>query len=721
MLKLIPIAALALLAGAQALAGPPPVAEVRPQTETFHGVKVDDPYRWLENTKSNAVQAWLRGQGEAARSVLDRIDGRDAIARRLSELVDAQGDSIRGLRQLPDERYYYFKRSPGQKQFKLMMREGLAGAEKLLVDPEEATRRTGVPHAVNYFAPSWDGRYLAYGLSAGGSEDASLHLLDISTGKAVGAPVPRVYDSPIHWLPDSSGFTFTQLAAPKKGAPETETYKDARVMLRRVAGGSTAVFGPTVTRSLKLDRLDVGEVIVVPGSPWAVARTTDTTVPEGKMFVAPLATLGKPGATWRRIAGPEDRVVEVRLQGDTLAVLTHAGSPRGRIVGVDLKQGTMASATLLAAEPKDAVLEGLELTPAGLVAELRVGTQVQLRRHEKGNTEGRVLPAPAAGTARIVDSPAHQTDALVYGFSGWTEPSRIYRLDGERSVEVTTLGRRVLPPGLPDVQVTDVTFPSHDGVQVPMTILHKKGLALDGRNPVLLHGYASYGFTISAGFRSDDTVWIERGGVVAHVNARGSGVYGDEWHRAGFKATKPNTWKDGIAAAKYLIAKGYGSTKTMGIMGTSAGGIFVGRATTEAPELFAAAVYDVGALDTIRGEDTANGVTNISEFGTVKDPAEFKALLEMSTYHAIKDGTAYPGVLLVHGMNDPRVEVWNSGKTAARLQAAQKNVPDARPALLRLDLQAGHGVGSTVTQRQAQAADIQAFMLWQMGKLGLKD
>lgn len=721
MLKLIPIAALALLAGAQVLAGPPPVAEARPQTETFHGVKVDDPYRWLENTKSNAVQAWLRGQGEAARSVLDRIDGRDAIARRLAELADAQGDSIRGLRQLPDERYYYFKRSPGQKQFKLMMREGLAGAEKLLVDPEEATRRTGVPHAVNYFAPSWDGRYLAYGLSAGGSEDASLHLLDIRTGKAVGAPVPRVYDSPIHWLPDSSGFTFTQLAALKKGAPETETYKDARVMLRRVAGGSSAVFGPTVTRSLKLDRLDVGEVIVVPGSPWAVARTTDTTVPEGKMFVTPLATLGKPGAPWRRIAGPEDKVVEVRLQGDTLAVLTHAGSPRGRIVGVDLKQGTMASATLLAAEPKDAVLEGFELTPAGLVAELRVGTQVQLRRHEKGNTEGRVLPAPAAGTARIVDSPAHQTDALVYAFSGWTEPSRIYRLDGERSVEVTTLGRRVLPPGLPDVQVTDVTFPSHDGVQVPMTILHKKGLALDGRNPVLLHGYASYGFTISAGFRSDDTVWIERGGVVAHVNARGSGVYGDEWHRAGFKATKPNTWKDGIAAAKYLIAKGYGSTKTMGIMGTSAGGIFVGRATTEAPELFAAAVYDVGALDTIRGEDTANGVTNISEFGTVKDPAEFKALLEMSTYHAIKDGTAYPGVLLVHGMNDPRVEVWNSGKTAARLQAAQKNVPDARPALLRLDLQAGHGVGSTVTQRQAQAADIQAFMLWQMGKLGLKD
>lgn len=721
--KLISLAALAVLAGAQALAAPPPVADIRNVPATFHGIRVDDPYRWLEDTKSAAVQAWLKGQGEAARSVLDRIDGRDAIAKRLAELADAQGDSVGAQQQLPDERFYYFKRSPGEKQFKLMMREGLAGTEKLLVDPEEATRRTGVPHAVNYYAPSWDGRYLAYGMSAGGSENASLYVLDIKTGRTVGAPLPRVHDTPIHWLPDSSGFTCTQLAQLKKGAPETDTYMDARVLLRRVAAGgsSTPLFGPTVTRSLKLDRLDVGEVIVVPGSRWAVARTTDTTVPEGKMFVTPLASLGKPGAVWRRIAGPEDKVVKVQLQGDTLAVLTHAGAPRGKVVGIDLAQGEMRNAALLAAEPKEQVLEDFELTPGGLVAEMRVGTQVQLRRFDKGNVEGRALPAPAAGTARIADTPAHHTEALLYGFAGWTEPSRIYRLDGERSVEVTSLGRRVVPPGLPDVQVTDVIVPSHDGVGVPMTILHKKGLALDGRNAVLLHGYGSYGFSISAHFSIDDTAWIERGGVVAHLNPRGSGVYGDDWHRAGFKTTKANTWKDGIAAAKYLIAKGYGSARTMGIKGTSAGGIFVGRATTEAPELFAAAIYDVGMLDTVRSEDSANGITNVSEFGTVKDPAEFRALLEMSTYHQIKDGTAYPGVLLVHGMNDPRVDVWNSGKTAARLQAAQARLPDARPALLRLDMQAGHGIGSTVTQRQAQSADMQAFMLWQMGKLGLKD
>ena len=720
--KLLTLTALAL-AGAIAHAGPPPVAEVRNVTTTLHGTTVNDPYRWLEDKKSPPAQAWLRGQGDAARAVLDRIDGRDAIAARLAELADAQGDVIRDVQMLPGERFYYLKRAPGQKQYRLVMRQGLAGTEKPLVDPEDAARRTGVPHAINYFQPSWDGRYLAYGMSAGGSENASLHVLDIASGKTLGKPFPRVYETPIHWLPDSRSFTFTQLRALPKGAAETETYKDAAVMLAAPGGPARPVFGPTVTRRLGLDRLDVGELITVPGSPWVVARTTDTTVPEGKLLVAPLAALGRPGTPWKRFAGPEDKVVDVQLQGDTLAVLTQASAPRGRIVAVDLRQPDLAKAVPLAAEPKDGVLEGFELTPGGLVAEVRQGTQVVLRRHERGDAAGRTLPAPAAGTAKLAQSPAHDSEALLYGFSGWTEPSRNYRLDGDRSVDAS-LGRRAVPSGLPEVVVTDVMVPSHDGVLVPMTILHRKGLALDGRNAVLLNGYASYGFTESAHFSIDDTAWIERGGVVAYVNPRGSGVYGDEWHRAGFKTTKSNTWKDGIAAAKYLIAKGYGSAKTMGIMGTSAGGIFVGRAVTEAPELFAAAIFNVGVMDAVRAEESGNGATNISEFGTVKDPAEFKALLEMSTYHAIKDGTRYPGVLLVHGMNDPRVEVWESAKTAARLQAAAATVPGpepARPALLRLDMQAGHGVGSTQTQRQAQTADMQSFLLWQMGKLGLKD
>jgi prolyl oligopeptidase len=464
-----------------------------------------------------------------------------------------------------------------------------------------------------------------------------------------------------------------------------------------------------------------------------VARTTDTTVPEGKLFAAPLADLGRTNARWQRVANEADQVVTVALQGDGLFVMTQAAAPRRKVLRVDLAAlakapvaarakplGNAALTTLAAAEPPDGAMQDFLLTPTALVAQVQQGTSLVLRRYARGDTAGQALPAPGPGSARLAARPAHDSESVLYSFGSWTEPSRWLLQEGGRNTDVS-LGLRRVPPGLPEVVVTDVEVPSHDGVLVPMTILHRKGLALDGKNPVLLSGYASYGFSISAGYSAETMAWVERGGVSAFINPRGSGVKGDAWHRAGFKTTKPNTWKDGIAGAKYLIAKGYGSAKTMGIIGTSAGGIFVGRAVTEAPELFAAAIFNVGMLDTIRSEESANGITNISEFGSVKDPTEFKALLEMSTYNAIKDGTAYPGVLLVHGMNDPRVDVWQSGKTAARLQAAQAGVPDPRPALLRLDMQAGHGMGSTLNQRQSLSADMQSFLLWQMGKTGLKD
>ena len=708
----------------------PPVAEVKNVPSSFHGTVVPDPYRWMEDVQSAQSQSWLKGQGAVARSVLDRIDGREAIAQRLAELADAQGDAVRSVMRLPGERYYYLKRKVGEKQFKLMMRQGLKGAEQLLVDPEVATQRSGVPHAINYFKPSWDGKHLAYGMSAGGSENATLYVMEVATGKPVGTPAPRVYDAGVHWLPDSRSYTYTQTVEMKPGQPVTETYMDARVLWQRLgAAEPVAVFGPTVTTGLGLVRLDVAQLHTVPGSPWVVARTTDTTVPEGKIFAARLADLGTPKLRWQRLATEADKVVDIALQGQHLYVMTQAGAPRRKVVRIDLnKPVALAVAPLVAAEPTDGVLQGFELTPTALVAQLRQGTQVLMRRYgtraAKGDVQGSQLPAPTAGTAWLTSAPAQDSETLLYGFSSWTEPLRWVQLKNGRNTDVD-FGQRGVPPRLPDVVVTDVQVPSHDGVLVPMTILHKKGLALDGRNPVLLNGYASYGFSMSAGFSTETMAWIERGGVSAFINPRGSGVNGDEWHRAGFKTTKSNTWKDGIAGAKYLIAKGYGSARTMGITGTSAGGIFVGRAVTEAPELFAAAIFNVGMMDTIRSEESANGITNISEFGSVKDPAEFKALLEMSTYHNVKDGQAYPGVMLVHGMNDPRVDVWQSGKAAARLQAAQAGLPSvgktAGTTLLRLDAQAGHGMGSTHTQRQSMAADMQSFLLWQMGKLGLKD
>ena len=721
-LRVAALLSLGAMMAAPALAQRPdgaPAARIDSVVEQHHGVAVPDPYRYLEDLKRPEVQAWMQAQSDATAKVLAGIDGRDALAARIAEVTAAAGDSIGSVMRLPGERYYYLKRARGERQFRLVMRRGLAGAEITLVDPEVESRATGEPHAINHYQPSWDGRHVAFGLSAGGSENATLHVLDVRSGKRVGEPLPRVTEPTVHWLPDSRSFTYTQLQALRPDQPETDFYKDARVMWQRVGAKAAAarpVFGPTVTPTLGLDSLDVGEIISVPGSPWLVARTTDTTVPEGNLFVAPLAQLGRPGVLWQRIATAADKISDVRLRGNELFLLSHAGAPRRKLLKLDLRRPELARAVLIVAEPTSGALEGFQLKRRGLITQLRQGTALALREHAAGDRVGRALPLPYVGAAWLVAEPKPVDDAVLFSMSGWTRWQQFYRSRKGVATPVV-FGAEPALPAL-ELQVIEVEVPSHDGVKVPMTLLHKKGLALDGRNPVLVHGYASYGFSETAYYSAANLVWLERGGVLAFTNPRGSGVHGDDWHRAGSKSTKSNTWKDGIACVRWLIEQRYGSAATMGIIGGSAGGIFVGRAVTAAPELFAAAIFEVGMLDTVRSETTANGITNISEFGSVADPAGFRALLDMSTYHAVRDGTAYPAVMLVHGVNDPRVSVWESSKTAARLQAGSAS---GKPVLLRLDMQAGHGIGSTLAQRNSQTADTYAFLLWQMGKLGRRD
>jgi prolyl oligopeptidase len=714
------LGAVAMLLVSAALAAPPP-APSEPVTDTLHGVRVADPFRNLENVKSPATQAWLKGQAEYGASVLASIAGRDELTRRIAELAQAAGDSVRSVRRLPGERTYYLKRAAGQSQFKLMLRIGARGTERVLVDPEKLSGDSGVPHAINWFAPSWDGRTLAYGVSAGGSEDASLYLMDVASGKVLREPVPRVHWEWVSWTPDSRRLAFTQNRELPPGAPETETYLDASVMLLDLARPKAAprpIFGPLVDASLKLERIDVGAVFFAPGSRWMIARTTDTTVPEGKIFVAPLATLGRRSIPWRQISSAADRLTDAQLRGDILYLRTYAGAPRSRVLALDLKQPELSRVREVVAEPAQGVLREFALGRDAIYTEVQQGFNTRVMRHAAGTPRDGADVAPgSAGSTFLVEDAGRAYRQPWVTTSTWTDPPRVLAVNGDGRTRDTGVRKSQRPPGMPALEVSEVLVSSHDGARVPLAVIHKQGLVRDGSNPTLLIGYGAYGFSFEAWFDPRSVAWLERGGVIAFANVRGSGAYGDPWYRAGFKTTKPNTWKDGIACARWLIEQRYASPATLGIWGTSAGGIFAGRAVTTAPELFSAAVFDVGVLDAIRSEESANGITNVSEFGTVKDPAEFAALLEMSTYHQIRDGTAYPAVMLIHGINDPRVDVWHSAKAAARLQQASRS---GKPVFMRIDMQAGHGVGSTAQQAYSQLADVYAFLLWQAGKLGTK-
>jgi prolyl oligopeptidase len=711
-------AAAPVVASSLALASPPP-APSEPVVDTLHGVRVEDPFRNLENLRDPRTRAWLEAQAAYGEAQLARIEGREALAQRVAELSKSAGDVVRDLRRFPGGRSYYLKRRAGENQFKLMLRSG-AGEERVLVAPQQHAG-DGVPHAINWYVPSWDGRTLAFGLSAAGSEDASLHLIDTASGKSLREPLPRVRQEYASFSPDSRRLTFNQNRELPAGAADTETYLDSTVYVidvDRPRAAPRPIFGRELQPALGLERLDVGAVFFAPGSRWMVARTTDTTVPEGRLFVAPVTALASAKAiAWQPISRAEDQITDAQLRGDTLYLRTRADAPRGRLLALPLASGrpSLQQAREVVAEPAQGVLREFTLGRDAIYVEVQQGFNTRVMRHGRGTPRDGVDVAPGvAGTTFVVEDSARAYATPWVATSLWTEPPRVLAIDAKGGARDTGIRDSRRPAGTPELEVSEVMVESHDGARVPLAVIHRQGLARDGRNPTLLIGYGAYGFSFQAGFDPRSLAWFERGGVIALANVRGSGAFGDTWYRAGFKASKPNTWKDGLAAARWLIAQGYASPQTLGIWGTSAGGIFVGRAVTSAPELFAAAVFDVGVLDTVRFEESANGITNVSEFGTVKDPAEFRGLLEMSTYHQIRDGVAYPAVMLVHGMNDPRVDVWQSAKTAARLQQASAS---GKPVFMRIDMQAGHGVGSTAQQGASQRGDIYAFLLWRFGLL----
>jgi prolyl oligopeptidase len=700
-------------APARSSAPPPPFAAGN-TTDTYFGTTVADPYRALEEVKNPQVQAWMKAQGEFARARLDAIPGRAELLKRL-QMYDAVAARVASVERRPGELYFYERRGATDDQFKLYVRRGLQGKERLLVDPEQLYNLTGTPHAINWFVPSFTGRYVAYGLSAGGSEDASLFVMDVTTGKRVLGPVTRAQYGGVAWLEDDSGLFFMRLQEMKPGMAPVERFQNVRSVFLRLDGEAdrAPVAMDSTDPALGVNPAqDSPYVTPIYGTRWAAGYVYHGTDRELSLYIAPLADAMAGKAQWRRLLAQADAVTAAEFAGERLFALTHKDAARFRLLEGSVERGVQGARELIA--QGSGVLTGMVRAADALYVTRRDGAVTRVLR----------LPLPAAAPVQTLKLPVEgsatfggvdfRLPGALLTLQSWTRGAQIYLAEGARVTNT-----RLQPAGkfdaLDGYVSTEVLVPSHDGARVPLSIVHKKGLKLDGSNPTLLWGYASYGITEEPWFSAWRLAWLERGGVFAVANPRGSGAFGQEWYKGGFQQTKPNTWKDFIATAEYLVAQKYTRPARLGIWGGSAGGILIGRAMTERPDLFAAAIPAVGALDMVRAEFESTGPANIPEFGTHKTEPGFRALLAMSTYHQIKDGVRYPAVLLTHGVNDPRVEVWQSTKTAARLQAVAAAVPDSRPVLLRLDWQAGHGVGDTKAQRQAERADVLAFLLWQFG------
>jgi prolyl oligopeptidase len=680
--------------------------------ETFFGVTVHDPYRALEDVKDPAVAQWMKAQSDHARATLDAIPGYGALRSRIQELDDAVEARVGEVRRMADGRIFFTRRGAKENTFKLFVRDA-RGGETLLVDPDDWQKQTGKPHAINYFAPSYDSRYVAFGISQAGSEAASIYVLEVATGKRIGTPIDRAQYPSIHWNLDNASFFYRREQKLDPGMPSTEKYQNSRAWLHRVGDDparDVLLLGPGVTPRIEVPRADFPAIIVVPGSRYALAGVFAGVQREITLYSAPLESLGKPDTPWVKICDKSDKVTDVAVHGDDIYLLTYRDSPRFSIVRTALAAPDVAHAPTVV-PASEQVLAGLGGARDALYIEARDGAVKRLKRMDWSGKGVADIRLPVEGAAAIL-SALPTVDGAVIGLAAWTRAREIYAVDAAGAVTNTKLqplGKFDAPT---DLVATEVKVKSHDGAMVPLSIIHRKGVKLDGTNPTLLYGYGSYGITEEPSFIPTRLAWLERGGVFAVANVRGTSVYGQDWYKAGYKDTKPNTWKDFIACAEYLVAQKYTSQQHLGIVGGSAGGILVGRSMTERPDLFAAVVSLVGALDMVRMETTANGIPNIPEFGTRANEEGFRALYAMSSYHHVKPGTAYPALLLVHGVNDPRVNVWQSLKMAAAVQAATTS---GKPVLLDLDYESGHGIGDTKSQRQRQAADYYAFLLWQTG------
>ncbi|MCA3226591.1 MAG: prolyl oligopeptidase family serine peptidase [Burkholderiales bacterium] len=693
---------------------PPPAAQ--PQEDSFYGTRVADPYRFLENVKDPQVAGWMKGQADATTAILQTIPGRAPLLARLTEIDAAAAGAISSLRRTEGGRLFFARREPGENQFKLLLREA-GGAERVLVDAEARGKAAGKVLALLDWAPAHDGRHVAYVLQVGGSEIGELHVMDVATGQDIVAPIDRIRFGSVSWLRDGSGFFFARLREGYEKLPETERFGDRTTHFFTMATRqSVAVFSPLRNAELKLPIFASGFVAEVPGTSLALLGVGLGVDRNRVAFIGDLraATAGR--AQWRRVVDASDEVRTVTAGGGFLYALSAKGAPRHRVLRMPLAAPDLARAEVVV-EASDEVIVDIAAARDALYVIKRRGAAMQLVRlpHEAPRN-AQTVALPIEGTVSVLDSDS-QRDGLALAVVGWTRATQRFELRpaaaaGQAPTLVPlTIARTGSFDAPAQMVAREVMVPSHDGTLVPASIIHHRDLKLDGNSPTILYGYGAYGITEDPLFNPRLLAWIERGGVYVVAHVRGSGMLGTEWHRAGQKATKPNTWRDGIAVAQWLVKSGYARPQRLAIFGGSAGGIFVGRAITERPDLFAAAVPAVGVMDMVRAELDPNGPANIPEFGTVKDEAGFRALRAMSSYHHVKDGVRYPGTLLVHGVNDIRVSVWQSSKFAARL--AQASTGGA--VLMRLDYQLGHGGGATRAQALAQTADIWSFMLWQMG------
>jgi prolyl oligopeptidase len=698
-LTLIPLLTIAMPISAAV-----PPTEKKPVTDEYHGVQVVDEYRWLEEGDSAAVKAWTSAQNQYSRAWLDSRADRSGIESRLKALYAKDTPSHTGLVARPGLLFALKFQPPKQQRLLVTLTSpNDLASEKMVLDPNVIEPKGQV--AMDWFVPSPDGKLIAVCLSEHGSEDGTLHLYRTDTGEHLPDQIKRVQyptgGGSAAWTPDSKGIFYTRY--PHAGErPEADLNFYQQIYFHQLGSPASS---DEYSAGKDFPRIAEIELHTSDDGRWLLATVANG---DGGEFSHHLRET-KAGSPWRQITRHEDGIKEIDFSHDgaSLYLRSVKDSPRGKLLRMSTA-GMLSEAKVIVPE-SDAVIEGFLLTANHLFIADMIGGPSRIRQLDLDGSHESIVPMPVAsgiGGMLVMD------ERLLFRQTSFVAPAAWMLYDpAKTSVEKTALFNSS-PVDFSDIEAVREFAISKDGTKVPINILRRKGAPLDGSNPALLYAYGGYGHCMRPNFNFEHRLWFDRGGIYVVANIRGGGEYGEEWHLAGNLTKKQNVFDDFAACAEHLIQRGYTRAEKLAVEGGSNGGLLMGAFLTQRPQLARAVVAHVGLYDMLRVELDPNGAFNVTEFGTVKDPAQFRALHAYSPFHQVKSGTAYPAAFFLAGETDGRVNPAHSRRMTAALQSATSS---GNPVLARFSSASGHGMGTALSEKIAQKADVLAFLFDQLG------
>ncbi len=680
--------------------------------DQYHNQKIEDPYRYVENLSDPKVKEWIDYQNEVAQSFLDNIDKKQCLIDKQIELDTKKEFVISKLKVTHNEFHFYLKRLPTENVAKLYYKTSFLGEEHLVFDPISFNQSENENVLINYFQPDWSNSKIAISLTEKGKEISKIITLDINTTQVSPEVLENTWPSSVggvEWLPDNSGFIYVHF--PNASDHSKNFQLNAKSVLHKIGtpqSKDTEVLSKAFCPNLGLNEEDFPVTNIENQSNTYITGTASGANAYYNAYYLPINEIGH--ANWKPLFSKEELIKEYIIVGDSILFKTSYNAPNYKIGITSVKNPNFKKAKIIIPESEDQVITSFTLTSEGLYyVGSKNGVQAKVFKHTSKLSKEIILPK-TYGTIQLA-SQGQSNPKLWITAKGWTTDNERYEY-ANNTLTPKNIHNTSNSDILENIIIEEIEVTGHDGQKIPLSIFYHKDMVKNGKNQVLMDGYGAYGISMKPAMKIHRTLWLLEGGVYAIAHIRGGGEKGSDWHKGGYKASKPNTWKDFISCAEYLISNQYTSPKNLAIFSGSAGGILIGRAITERPDLFAAAIVQFGSLNMLRSEMRNNGANNIKEFGSINDPEEFKALLEMDAYHHIKKNEKYPAVFLTAGLNDPRVPAWFSAKFMAKLQVYDTS---NNPKLLLLDSNSGHGIDETKTKISEEYANIIAFAFKQTG------